>query len=51
MSGLTGFWLSQVVKELYQLIPNVRMEAQTGQQSSFDAVYTRDTTELSTSRW
>ena len=34
--------LSQVVKVLYQLSPNVRLEAQTGQQSSFDAVYTRE---------
>ncbi|MBT9591780.1 MAG: translocation/assembly module TamB domain-containing protein [Thiobacillus sp.] len=34
--------LSQVVKVLYQLTPNVRLEAQTGQQSSFDAFYTRE---------
>jgi len=31
--------LSQVVKVLYQLTPRVRVEAQTGQQSSFDAFY------------
>ena len=34
--------LSQVVKVLYQLSPNVRLEAQAGQQSSFDAFYTRE---------
>ena len=34
--------LSQVVKVLYQLTPNVRLEAQAGQQSSFDAFYTRE---------
>ncbi len=32
--------LSQVVKVLYQLTPHVRLEAQAGQQSSFDAFYT-----------
>lgn len=32
--------LTQVVKVLYQLTPHVRLEAQTGQQSSFDAFYT-----------
>jgi len=31
--------LSQVVKVLYQLTPLVRLEAQAGQQSSFDAFY------------
>jgi len=31
--------LSQVVKVLYQLTPRVRLEAQAGQQSSFDAFY------------
>ncbi|MEQ1590854.1 MAG: translocation/assembly module TamB domain-containing protein [Thiobacillaceae bacterium] len=31
--------LSQVVKVLYQLSPHVRLEAQAGQQSSFDAFY------------
>ncbi|NDP49200.1 MAG: hypothetical protein GZ085_12600, partial [Sulfuriferula multivorans] len=34
--------LSQVVKVLYQLSPSVRLEVQAGQQSSFDAFYTRD---------
>ena len=34
--------LSQVVKVLYQLSPNVRLEVQAGQQSSFDAFYTRE---------
>lgn len=34
--------LSQVVKVLYQLTPHVRLEAQAGQQSSFDAFYTRE---------
>lgn len=34
--------LSQVVKVLYQLTPQVRLEAQAGQQSSFDAFYTLD---------
>ena len=34
--------LNQVVKVLYQLSPRVRLEAQTGQQSSFDAFYTRE---------
>jgi len=34
--------LSQVVKVLYQLTPSVRLEAQAGQQSSFDAFYTRE---------
>ena len=34
--------LSQVVKVLYQLTPNVRLEAGTGEQSSFDAFYTRE---------
>jgi translocation and assembly module TamB len=34
--------LSQVVKVLYQLSPHVRLEAQAGQQSSFDVFYTRD---------
>ncbi len=34
--------LSQVVKVLYQLSPNVRLEVQAGQQSSFDALYTRE---------
>jgi translocation and assembly module TamB len=32
--------LSQVVKVLYQLSPRVRLEAQAGEQSSFDAFYT-----------
>lgn len=32
--------LNQVVKVLYQLSPRVRLEAQAGQQSSFDAFYT-----------
>ena len=32
--------LSQVVKVLYQLTPRVRLEAQAGQPSSFDAFYT-----------
>ena len=32
--------LSQVVKVLYQLTPHVRLEAQAGQQSSFDVFYT-----------
>ena len=32
--------LNQVVKVLYQLTPNVRLEAQAGEQSSFDAFYT-----------
>ncbi|MCA1924973.1 MAG: translocation/assembly module TamB domain-containing protein [Thiobacillus sp.] len=32
--------LNQVVKVLYQLTPNVRLEAQAGQRSSFDAFYT-----------
>ncbi|MHB8983700.1 translocation/assembly module TamB domain-containing protein, partial [Thiobacillus sp.] len=32
--------LQQVVKVLYQLTPHVRLEAQAGQQSSFDAFYT-----------
>ena len=32
--------LSQVVKVLYQLTPRVRLEAQAGQQSSFDVFYT-----------
>lgn len=31
--------LSQVVKVLYQLTPHIRLEAQAGQQSSFDAFY------------
>jgi translocation and assembly module TamB len=31
-----------VVKVLYQLSPHVRLEAQGGEQSSFDAFYTRD---------
>lgn len=35
--GLDG--LNQVVKVLYQLSPRVRLEAQAGQQSSFDAFY------------
>ncbi|MHB0916488.1 MAG: translocation/assembly module TamB domain-containing protein, partial [Thiobacillus sp.] len=34
--------LSQVVKVLYQLSPHVRLEAQAGQQSSFDVFYTRE---------
>ncbi|OZA27687.1 MAG: hypothetical protein B7X93_08655 [Hydrogenophilales bacterium 17-61-9] len=34
--------LSQAVKVLYQLTPSVRLEAQTGQQSSVDAFYTRE---------
>ncbi len=34
--------LNQVVKVLYQLSPRVRLEAQAGQQSSFDAFYTRE---------
>ena len=34
--------LNQVVKVLYQLSPHVRLEAGTGQQSSFDAFYTRE---------
>jgi translocation and assembly module TamB len=34
--------LSQMVKVLYQLSPHVRLEAGTGQQSSFDAFYTRE---------
>jgi translocation and assembly module TamB len=34
--------LSQVVKVLYQLSPRVRLEAQAGQQSSFDVFYTRE---------
>jgi translocation and assembly module TamB len=34
--------LSQVVKVLYQLTPRVRLEAQAGQQSSFDVFYTRE---------
>ena len=34
--------LHQVVKVLYQLSPHVRLEAQAGEQSSFDAFYTRD---------
>jgi translocation and assembly module TamB len=34
--------LSQVVKVLYQLSKRVRLEAQTGQQSSFDVFYTRE---------
>ena len=31
--------LSQVVKVLYQLTPHIRLEAQAGQQSSFDVFY------------
>jgi translocation and assembly module TamB len=34
--------LNQGVKVLYQLSPHVRLEAQAGQQSSFDAFYTRE---------
>lgn len=34
--------LSQVVKVLYQWSPRVRLEAQAGQQSSFDVFYTRE---------
>ena len=34
--------LSQVVKVLYQLTPHVRLEAQAGEQSSFDVFYTRE---------
>ena len=34
--------LNQVVKVIYQLSPRVRLEAQAGQQSSFDAFYTRE---------
>ncbi|MFO7542252.1 MAG: translocation/assembly module TamB domain-containing protein [Thiobacillus sp.] len=34
--------LSQVVKVLYQLTPRVRLEAQAGEQSSFDAFYSRE---------
>jgi translocation and assembly module TamB len=34
--------LNQVVKVLYQLSPRVRLEAQAGQPSSFDAFYTRE---------
>jgi translocation and assembly module TamB len=34
--------LSQVVKVLYQLTPHVRLETQTGGQSSFDVFYTRE---------
>ena len=34
--------LSQVVKVIYQLTPKIRLEAQAGQQSSFDAFYTRE---------
>lgn len=34
--------LSQVVKVLYQLTPHIRLEAQAGQQSSFDAFYSRE---------
>jgi translocation and assembly module TamB len=34
--------LNQVVKVLYQLSPHVRLEAGTGQQSSFDVFYTRE---------
>jgi translocation and assembly module TamB len=34
--------LNQVVKVLYQLTPHVRLEAQAGEQSSFDVFYTRE---------
>ena len=34
--------LNQVVKVLYQLTPQVRVEAQAGEQSSFDVFYTRE---------
>ncbi len=34
--------LSQVVKVLYQLTPRIRLEGQAGQQSSFDAFYSRE---------
>lgn len=34
--------LNQVVKALYQLSPRVRLEAQAGEQSSFDVFYTRE---------
>jgi translocation and assembly module TamB len=34
--------LNQVVKVLYQLTPQVRLEAQAGEQSSFDVFYTRE---------
>ncbi len=34
--------LSQVVKVLYQLTPSIRLEAQAGQQSSFDVFYSRE---------
>lgn len=34
--------LSQTVKALYQLTPHVRLEAQTGEQGSFDAFYSLD---------
>ncbi len=34
--------LKQVVKVLYQLTPQVRLETQTGQQSSFDVFYSRE---------
>jgi translocation and assembly module TamB len=34
--------LNQVVKVLYQLSPRVRLEAQAGEQSSFDAFYARE---------
>ena len=34
--------LSQVVKMLYQLTPNVRLEAQAGEQSSFDVLYSKE---------
>jgi translocation and assembly module TamB len=34
--------LNQVVKVLYQLTPRIRLEAQAGQPTSFDAFYTRE---------
>jgi translocation and assembly module TamB len=34
--------LNRVVKVLYQLSPHVRLEAQAGEQSSFDVFYTRE---------
>ncbi len=34
--------LNQVVKVLYQLTPQIRLETQTGQQSSFDVFYSRE---------
>jgi translocation and assembly module TamB len=34
--------LNQVVKVLYQLTPQIRFETQTGEQSSFDVIYSRE---------